>query len=94
MKFDVVRAWKDEAYRQSLGQEQRAQLPTNPSGEADLTDADLQTIYGGDLGWGGALAGASAFNNGGFGFGNFNKAVISRSCSHNCSFGCDIRQDF
>ncbi len=94
MKFDLVRAWKDEAYRRSLSQEQLNQLPGNPSGEAELSEVDLQTIYGSNLGWGGALAGASAFNNGGFGFGNFNKAVISCSCSRNCSFGCDIHQDF
>lgn len=94
MKFDVVRAWKDEAYRRDLSQELLNQLPEHPSGEAELTEADLQTIYGSDMGWGGALAGATSFNNGGFGFGNFNKTVISRSCSRNCSFGCDIRQDF
>lgn len=91
MKFDVVRAWKDEAYRQSLSQEQLKQLPTNPAGEIELADADLQAIYGS---WGSALAGASAFDNSTFGFGNFNRADISNSCSRNCSFGCDIRQDF
>ena len=93
MKFDVVRAWKDENYRQSLSQEQLAQLPSNPAGETELADMDLQAIYGGGAGWGGALAGASAFDNGGFGFGNFNQTIISRRCSRNCSFGCDIREE-
>ncbi len=32
MKFDVVRAWKDENYRQSLSEEQRRLLPANPAG--------------------------------------------------------------
>ncbi|HEU5381221.1 MAG TPA: mersacidin/lichenicidin family type 2 lantibiotic, partial [Ktedonobacteraceae bacterium] len=29
MKFDLVRAWKDESYRQSLSDEQLNQLPEN-----------------------------------------------------------------
>lgn len=93
MKFDVVRAWKDEHYRQSLSEEQRCLLPANPAGEAELVDADLLTIYGGWAGptGVGAVAGSSSADNGGFGFNNFNRLQISRSCSHNCSFGCDIR---
>jgi mersacidin/lichenicidin family type 2 lantibiotic len=92
MKFDVVRAWKDETYRQSLSEEQLTRMPSNPAGEFELAEMDLRSIYGGGDGWGGALAGSSAFDNGGFGFGNFNRADISNSCSRNCSFGCDIRQ--
>lgn len=94
MKFDIVRAWKDESYRQSLSNEQIDQLPTNPVGEIELDDAELRSIYGSD-GLGAAGAGAfSAFgNNGGFGFNNFNNLVVSHSCSRNCSFGCDIRGD-
>jgi mersacidin/lichenicidin family type 2 lantibiotic len=94
MKFDIVRAWKDETYHQSLSNEQLNQLPASPAGEIELADAELESIYGSNLGWGGALAGASAFSNGGFGFGNFNRFQLSNSCSRNCSFGCDIRQDF
>jgi mersacidin/lichenicidin family type 2 lantibiotic len=96
MKFDVVRAWKDENYRQSLSEEQRRLLPANPAGEAELADADLQAVYGGWAGPAGvgAAAGAASLDNGGFGFNNFNRLLISRSCSHNCSFGCDIHQDF
>lgn len=93
MKFDVVRVWKDEMYRQSLSHEQMSELSTSPAGEIELADAELQAIYG-SFGWGGALAGASAFSNGGFGFGNFNRFQLSNSCSRNCSFGCDIHQDF
>src|SRR5436305_1267632 len=39
--FDVVRAWKDEEYRLSLGEAERLGLPANPVGEIELSDADL-----------------------------------------------------
>ena len=45
MKFDIVRAWKDEAYRQTLTEEQLNSLPANPAGE--LKDTDLATVCGG-----------------------------------------------
>jgi mersacidin/lichenicidin family type 2 lantibiotic len=45
MKLDIVRAWKDENYRQSLSREQINALPANPAGE--LTDADLESACGG-----------------------------------------------
>ena len=45
---DVIRAWKDEAYRNSLSKEQRAMLPENPAGAVELTDADLDTVAGGN----------------------------------------------
>ena len=44
MKFDIVRAWKDESYRESLSAEQISLLPANPVGE--LTEAELATISG------------------------------------------------
>lgn len=47
MNFDVVRAWKDEEYRLSLSEEERRNLPENPVGEIELTDTDLEAIYGG-----------------------------------------------
>lgn len=47
MKFDVVRAWKDEDYRLSLSDEERSSLPENPVGEIELSDADLEVVYGG-----------------------------------------------
>jgi mersacidin/lichenicidin family type 2 lantibiotic len=47
MQIDIVRAWKDEAYRQSLSEEERRTLPENPVGEIELTDADLEAVYGG-----------------------------------------------
>jgi mersacidin/lichenicidin family type 2 lantibiotic len=59
MKLDIVRAWKDEAYRQSLSEDMLDELPTNPAGELELTDACLDAIYGGtdvDLGSGALIA--------------------------------------
>ncbi len=47
MKFDIVRAWKDEAYRQTLTTEQLSTLPANPAGEVEMSDNDLATISGG-----------------------------------------------
>ncbi len=47
MSFDIVRAWKDDEYRGSLSDEQRRSLPLNPVGEIELTDADLELVYGG-----------------------------------------------
>ena len=43
---NIVRAWKDAAYRQSLSAEEQAIVPANPAGEIELTDAELQAIYG------------------------------------------------
>lgn len=31
-KIDVIRAWKDEAYRNSLTEEEKSLLPQNPAG--------------------------------------------------------------
>src|SRR5690348_7454336 len=46
MKLDIVRAWKDEAYRQQLSSEHQALLPANPVGELELSDAELEAIHG------------------------------------------------
>ncbi|MFL5357486.1 mersacidin/lichenicidin family type 2 lantibiotic, partial [Archangium sp.] len=45
--IDVVRAWKDEQYRMSLSETERASLPMNPAGMVELTDADLEGVAGG-----------------------------------------------
>jgi mersacidin/lichenicidin family type 2 lantibiotic len=49
-EVDVVRAWKDAAYRTELSADQLAALPQNPVGELefDLTDAELALIGGGE----------------------------------------------
>jgi mersacidin/lichenicidin family type 2 lantibiotic len=46
---DIIRAWKDEEYRNSLSQEQRSQLPQNPAGMVELSDADMESVAGGFL---------------------------------------------
>lgn len=47
MNSNIVRAWKDEFYRESLSDEERAQLPENPVGELELTDAELGSVFAG-----------------------------------------------
>ncbi|MDJ0619588.1 MAG: mersacidin/lichenicidin family type 2 lantibiotic [Calothrix sp. MO_192.B10] len=52
-KEDIIRAWKDPEYRNSLSEEQRSQLPENPAGVIELTDSELEVVAGGvgiDLG--------------------------------------------
>ncbi len=46
MKLDIVRAWKDAAYRASLSAEEQAQLPANPAGAVELSDAELENVHG------------------------------------------------
>ncbi len=42
--IDIVRAWKDEDYRQSLSEEERAQLPANPAGFVELSLEELEEM--------------------------------------------------
>lgn len=45
--INVTRAWKDEEYRMSLSESERALLPENPAGLVELSDADLLAAQGG-----------------------------------------------
>ncbi|MCY7382914.1 MAG: mersacidin/lichenicidin family type 2 lantibiotic [Microcoleus sp. CAN_BIN18] len=45
--IDIIRAWKDEDYRDSLTDEEKAQLPENPAGLIELTDEDMSSVSGG-----------------------------------------------
>ncbi len=45
--IDIIRAWKDENYRNSLSDEQRFQLPPNPAGIIDLSEEEMESIVGG-----------------------------------------------
>ena len=47
-----IRAWKDEAYRQSLSVEEQSVLPANPAGEIELTEAELEALSGAYGGFG------------------------------------------
>ena len=44
---DIIRAWTDSEYRESLSDAQRAELPDNPAGMVTLDDADLARMSGG-----------------------------------------------
>lgn len=57
MKFDIVRAWKDETYRQSLRGEA---IPANPAGEVELSSEEMES------GWGGSFGGPGFGGPGGF----------------------------
>jgi mersacidin/lichenicidin family type 2 lantibiotic len=46
-KLDIIRAWKDEEYADSLTDTQRAMLPQNPAGVIELSDRDLDAAAGG-----------------------------------------------
>jgi mersacidin/lichenicidin family type 2 lantibiotic len=44
---DVIRAWKDEEYRASLSEDQRAALPQSPADLDELSDEQLEELAGG-----------------------------------------------
>lgn len=44
---DIIRAWKDSSYRESLSEEQLAQLPANPVGDV-LSEEELRAVTGGE----------------------------------------------
>jgi mersacidin/lichenicidin family type 2 lantibiotic len=46
-KVNIIRAWKDEAYRLSLSEAERAALPANPAGKIELSGSDLEQVVGG-----------------------------------------------
>jgi mersacidin/lichenicidin family type 2 lantibiotic len=49
-KQQIIRAWKDRAYRRGLSAAERAALPENPAGRVDLdalTAAEMAEIAGG-----------------------------------------------
>lgn len=55
---NIIRAWKDEEFRNSLSDEERALLPTNPAGLLELTDEALDDLL--------ANGGVNAFDSCGF----------------------------
>ena len=60
MKFDVIRAWKDQTYRQTLNDEQKDALPEHPAGNLELSDDELEAVFGGGHGIGVAATSAAA----------------------------------
>jgi mersacidin/lichenicidin family type 2 lantibiotic len=49
-KVDTIRAWKDEEYRASLTDAERALLPPNPAGLIELDDEQMKAVLGGGTG--------------------------------------------
>ena len=45
---DIIRAWRDAEFMNSLSAEERAMLPANPAGDVELSDDDLAGINGGN----------------------------------------------
>jgi mersacidin/lichenicidin family type 2 lantibiotic len=45
-KHNIIRAWKDPNYRNSLSEAERASLPPNPAGAIEISDADLGKVAG------------------------------------------------
>jgi mersacidin/lichenicidin family type 2 lantibiotic len=46
-KIDIIRAWKDEEYRLSLTEAERALLPEHPAGLIELQDDQMMGVVGG-----------------------------------------------
>ena len=45
--IDIIRAWKDEDYFNSLSEEMRSQLLENPAGIIELADTEMARVAGG-----------------------------------------------
>ena len=46
MNADLIRAWKDEMYRDGLTAEQLAAMPANPAGALELSEDELAGVDG------------------------------------------------
>ena len=44
---NIIRAWKDEDYRLSLSEAERALLPAHPAGFIELAGAEIDDVGGG-----------------------------------------------
>jgi mersacidin/lichenicidin family type 2 lantibiotic len=44
---NIIRAWKNEDFRNSLSDEQRAMLPEHPAGLIELKPEELRSVAGG-----------------------------------------------
>jgi len=79
MKLDIVRAWKDENYRQSLDNEEINALPASPVGDLELKSVNGSGGFpgGGGIGGVGGVGGTAGF------FG------ASSSFFHSVAFECN-----
>ena len=46
MNADLIRAWKDEMYRDGLTADQLAAMPANPAGVLELSEDELAGVDG------------------------------------------------
>lgn len=46
-KEQIIRAWKDKDYRDSLSEVEKTMLPKNPADVVELKDSELESIAGG-----------------------------------------------
>jgi mersacidin/lichenicidin family type 2 lantibiotic len=46
MNADLIRAWKDERYRNGLTADQLAAMPANPAGVLELSEDELAGVDG------------------------------------------------
>ncbi len=46
-KEQVIRAWKDEEFRNTLTEEECNSIPPNPAGMINISDTELQLVTGG-----------------------------------------------
>jgi mersacidin/lichenicidin family type 2 lantibiotic len=46
---NIIRAWKDENFRQQLSEKEWALLPEHPAGAIELTDTELGKVVGGAI---------------------------------------------
>ena len=46
---NIIKAWKDPGYRNTLSQAERDALPPNPAGSVEISDEDLGKIAGGAI---------------------------------------------
>lgn len=47
VKSEIIRAWKDEEFRNQLSESERDLIPANPAGILELTDEVLDAASGG-----------------------------------------------
>lgn len=47
VKSEIIRAWKDEEFRNQLSESERDLIPANPAGILELTDEVLEVASGG-----------------------------------------------
>jgi mersacidin/lichenicidin family type 2 lantibiotic len=45
--INILRAWKDDAYRLSLTEAERTQVPQRPEGLTELTEGEMSRLGGG-----------------------------------------------